>query len=79
VTTNYYKHLGVNLGTEIYYHLNFEKNECHFKINRYFQEKRHSRFKSRVSNYLKDKSLKKGNVELGECLCNKNNIKEEIN
>ncbi|APJ09419.1 hypothetical protein BLA32_06015 (plasmid) [Borreliella afzelii] len=79
VTTNYYKHLGVNFGTEIYYHLNYEKNECHFKINRYFQEKRHSRFKSRVSNYLKDKSPKKGSVELGECLCNKNNIKEEIN
>ncbi|WP_419255433.1 plasmid maintenance protein, partial [Borreliella afzelii] len=39
----------------------------------------HSRFKSRVSNYLIDKSPKKGNVELGECLCNKNNIKEEIN
>ncbi|WP_210361780.1 plasmid maintenance protein [Borreliella valaisiana] len=79
VTTNYYKHLGVNFGTEIYYKLNFEKNECHFKINQYFQEKRHSRFTSRVSNYLKDKSPKKGNVELGKCLCNKNNIKEEIN
>ncbi|WP_210362529.1 plasmid maintenance protein, partial [Borreliella garinii] len=60
-----------------YYHLNCEKNECHFKINQYFQEKKHSRFKSRVNNYLKDKSLKKGNVELGACLCNKNNIKEE--
>ncbi|MBB5141791.1 plasmid maintenance protein [Borreliella afzelii] len=79
VTTNYYKHLGVNFGTEIYYHLNYEKNVCHFKINQYFQEKKHSRFKSRVSNYLIDKSPKKGNVELGECLCNKNNIKEEIN
>ncbi|WP_210369997.1 plasmid maintenance protein [Borreliella garinii] len=80
VTTNYYKHLGVNFGTEIYYKLNFEKNECHFKINQYFQEKRHSRFKSRVSNYLKDKSPKKGNVELEKCLSNKNNnIKEEKN
>ncbi|WP_458795984.1 plasmid maintenance protein [Borreliella garinii] len=77
VTTNYYKHLGVNFGTEIYYHLNCEKNECHFKINQYFQEKKHSRFKSKVNNYLKYKSLKKGNVELGACLCNKNNIKEE--
>ncbi|WP_418905792.1 plasmid maintenance protein [Borreliella japonica] len=77
VTTNYYKHLGVNCGTEIYYHLNFEKNECHFKINQYFQEKKHSRFKSRVNNYLKDKSPKKGNVELEKCLCNKNNKKEE--
>ncbi|WP_210369576.1 plasmid maintenance protein [Borreliella garinii] len=79
VTTNYYKHLGVNFGTEIYYHLNYKKNECHFKINQYFQEKRHSRFKLRVSNYLKDKSPKKGNVELGKCLFNKNNTKEEIN
>ncbi|WP_210369257.1 plasmid maintenance protein [Borreliella garinii] len=77
VTTNYYKHLGVNFGTEIYYHLNCEKNECHFKINQYFQEKKHSRFKSRAINYLKDKSLKKGNVELEKCLCNKNNKKEE--
>ncbi|WP_420025689.1 plasmid maintenance protein [Borreliella valaisiana] len=79
VTTNYYKHLGVNFGTEIYYHLNCEKNGCHFKINQYFQEKKHSRFRSRVNNYIKDKSQKKGNVELGECLCNKNNIKEERN
>ncbi|MBB6043538.1 plasmid maintenance protein (plasmid) [Borreliella yangtzensis] len=79
VTTNYYKHLGVNFGTEIYYYLNCEKNECHFKINQYFQEKKHSRFKSRVNNYIKDKSPKKGNVELGECLYNKNNIKEERN
>ncbi|MBB6032054.1 uncharacterized protein (UPF0297 family) [Borreliella spielmanii] len=79
VTTNYYKHLGVNFGTEIYYHLNYEKNVCHFKINQYFQEKIHSRFKSRVNNYLKDKSPKKGNVESEECLCNKNNIKEERN
>nr|WP_011666345.1 plasmid maintenance protein [Borreliella burgdorferi]AAA19038.1 unknown [Borreliella burgdorferi] len=80
VTTNYYKHLGVNLGTEIYYHLNFEKNKCHFKINQYFQEKKHLRFTTRVKNYLKDKSLKKGSVELGECFNNKNNnIKEEKN
>ncbi|WP_418909509.1 plasmid maintenance protein (plasmid) [Borreliella sinica] len=79
VTTNYYKHLGVNFGTEIYYHLNYEKSECHFKINQYFQEKKHSRFKSRVNNYLKDKFPKKGNVELEECLNNKNNKKEERN
>ncbi|WP_418885764.1 plasmid maintenance protein [Borreliella tanukii] len=79
-TTNYYKHMGVNCGTEIYYHLNYEKSECHFKINQYFQEKKHSRFKSRVNNYLKDKSQKKSNVNLGECLSNKNNnIKEERN
>ncbi|WP_418909429.1 plasmid maintenance protein (plasmid) [Borreliella sinica] len=77
VTTNYYKHMGVNCGTEIYYHLNYEKSECHFKINQYFQEKKHSRFKSRVNNYLKDKFPKKGSVELGRCLSNKNNNKKE--
>ncbi|WP_418905631.1 plasmid maintenance protein [Borreliella japonica] len=77
VTTNYYQYMGVNCGTEIYYHLNCEKNECHFKINQYFQEKKHSRFTSRVFNYLKDKSPKKGNVELEKCLCNKNNNKKE--
>ncbi|WP_267904012.1 plasmid maintenance protein [Borreliella bavariensis] len=77
VTTNYYKHMGVNCGTEIYCHLNYEKNECHFKINQYFQEKKQFRFTSRVNNYIKDKSTKKGSVELGECL--NNNIKEEKN
>ncbi|WP_425337326.1 plasmid maintenance protein [Borreliella tanukii] len=80
VTSNYHKHLGVNCGTEIYYKLIYPKKECYFKINQYFQEKKHSRFKSRVNNYLKDKSQKKSNVNLGECLSNKNNnIKEERN
>ncbi|WP_215541079.1 plasmid maintenance protein [Borreliella bavariensis] len=80
VTTNYYKHLGINFGTEIYYKLNYEKKECYLKINKYFKEKKHSRFKSRVNNHLKEKFTKKGNVELGECLSNKNNnIKEEKN
>ncbi|ABH02251.1 hypothetical protein BAPKO_2554 (plasmid) [Borreliella afzelii PKo] len=80
VTTNYYKHMGINCGTEIYYHLNCEKNECHFKINQYFQEKKQFRFTSRANNYIKDKSTKKGSVELGECFNNKNNnIKEEKN
>ncbi|WP_210753340.1 plasmid maintenance protein [Borreliella valaisiana] len=78
VTTNYYKHMGVNFGTEIYYQLNFSKKECHTKINKYFQEKKHARFTSRVNNHLKDKFTKKGSVELGGCLSNKNNnIKEE--
>ncbi|MBB6213892.1 plasmid maintenance protein, partial [Borreliella californiensis] len=54
VTTNYYQHLGVNLGTEIYYKLNYPKKECYQKINNYFKERKNSRFKSRVNNHFKD-------------------------
>ncbi|WP_210381590.1 plasmid maintenance protein [Borreliella valaisiana] len=80
VTTNYYKHLGVNLGTEIYYKLNFSKKECYQKINKYFTEKKLSRFKSRVNNSLKNKFIQGGNVTLGECINNKNNkIRERTN
>ncbi|WP_418885181.1 plasmid maintenance protein [Borreliella carolinensis] len=78
VTTNYYKHLGINFGTEIYYKLNYSKKECHLKINQHFREKKDCRFKARVDNYLKNKFNKNGSVDLVECLSNKNNnIKEE--
>ncbi|PRQ89519.1 plasmid maintenance protein [Borreliella burgdorferi] len=77
VTTNYHKHLGVNLGTEIYYQLNFSKKECHQKINEYFQEKKDLRFQNRATKGLKDRFTKNGSVDLKECLNNKNNIKEE--
>ncbi len=40
VTTNYYKHMGVNCGTEIYYKLNYPKKECYLKINQYFKDKK---------------------------------------
>ncbi|XOU12899.1 plasmid maintenance protein (plasmid) [Borreliella americana] len=78
VTTNYYKHLGINCGTEIYYKLNYPKKECYLKINQHFKEKKDYRFKARVDNYFKDKFTKNGSVNLVECLNNKNNnIKEE--
>ncbi|WP_418457450.1 plasmid maintenance protein [Borreliella andersonii] len=78
VTTNYHKHLGVNFGTEIYYQLNFSKNECYQKINKYFQEKKLSRFQKRTERGLKDKFTKNGSVDFKECINNKNNnIKEE--
>ncbi|MCD2309273.1 plasmid maintenance protein [Borreliella burgdorferi] len=78
VTTNYYKHLGINFGTEIYYKLNYSKKECYLKINQYFREKKDYRFKARVDNYLNDKFNKNRSVDLVECLSNKNNnIKEE--
>ncbi|QFI15025.1 plasmid maintenance protein (plasmid) [Borrelia sp. CA_690] len=77
VTTNYYKHLGVNCGTEIYYKLNYPKKECYLKINQHFKEKKNCRFKSRANNYLKDKFNKNGNVDLVECFNNKNNNTKE--
>ncbi|MBB6213789.1 plasmid maintenance protein (plasmid) [Borreliella californiensis] len=77
VTTNYYQHMGVNCGTEIYYKLKYPKKECYHKINKYFKERKNSRFKSRVNNHFKDNVSKNGSVNLVECLNNKNNIKEE--
>ncbi|ACJ73431.1 ORF-A (plasmid) [Borreliella afzelii ACA-1] len=78
VTTNYYKHLGVNFGTEIYYKLNYPKKECYLKINQHFKEKKDARFKFRVDNYLISKFNKNGSVDFKECLNNKNNnIKKE--
>ncbi|WP_215537704.1 plasmid maintenance protein [Borreliella bavariensis] len=80
VTTNYYKHMGVNCGTEIYYKLNYPKKECHYKINKFFLGKKHSRFGKRVKIGLKEKFTKNGSVDFKECLSNKNNnIKEEKN
>ncbi|WP_421136371.1 plasmid maintenance protein (plasmid) [Borreliella yangtzensis] len=75
VTTNYYKHLRVNCGTEIYYKLNYSKKECYQHINQFFKEKKFSRFRKRVNNNYSDKFLLKGSVNLEECLSN--NIKEE--
>lgn len=78
VTTNYYKHMGVNCGTEIYYKLNYPKKECHYKINKSFLGKKHSRFGKRVEIGLKEKFNKNGSVDFKECLNNKNNnIKKE--
>ncbi|WP_187983443.1 plasmid maintenance protein [Borreliella bavariensis] len=80
VTTNYYKHLGINCGTEIYYKLNYQKKECHYMINIYFEDKKHSRFEKRVEIGLKEKFTKNGSVDFKECLSNKNNnLKEEKN
>ncbi len=80
VTTNYYKHMGVNCGTEIYYKLNYQKKECYPKINKFFLGKKHSRFGKRVEIGLKEKFNKNGSVDFKECLSNKNNnIKEEKN
>lgn len=77
VTNNYYKHLGVNMGTEVYYELKYSKKECYRKINKYFKDKKNNRFKSRVQKELMQRKIKNGNVELKECNSNIYNNKEE--
>ncbi|ETZ17594.1 hypothetical protein BDCR2A_01480 [Borrelia duttonii CR2A] len=77
VTNNYYKHLGVNMGTEVYYELKYFKKKCYRKINKYFKDKKNNRFKSRVQKELMQQKIKNGNVELKECNNNIYNNKEE--
>ncbi|WP_418905697.1 plasmid maintenance protein [Borreliella japonica] len=77
ITTNYYKHLGVNCGTEIYYKLNYQKQKCYRRINQYFKEKKEVRFNLRVSTFFKKLHSKKGSVELRECNNNNNNKEKE--
>lgn len=77
VTTNYYKHLGVNCGTEIYYKLKYQKQKCYHKINQYFKKKKEIKFNLRVSAFFNKKNSKKGSVELKECNNNNNNNKEK--
>ncbi|AFI32190.1 plasmid maintenance protein [Borrelia crocidurae] len=48
ITNNYYQHLGVNMGTEVYYELKYFKKKCYRKINKYFKDKKNNRFKFRV-------------------------------
>ncbi|MCD2349915.1 plasmid maintenance protein, partial [Borreliella americana] len=77
VTTNYYQHMGVNCGTEIYYKLKYPKKECYQKINKYFKERKNSRFKSRVNTHFKDNISKNSSVNSVKCLNNKNNNTKE--
>ncbi|WP_215537572.1 plasmid maintenance protein [Borreliella bavariensis] len=77
VIINYYKHLGVNCGTEIYYKLKYQKQKCYHKINQHFKEKKEIRFNLRANTFFKKKHSKKGNVELGECNNNNNNNEKE--
>ncbi|UPA19173.1 plasmid maintenance protein [Borrelia puertoricensis] len=82
ITINYYKHLGKNYGTEIYYQLKYPKNKCYHKINLYFKIKREKKFNERVHKYLCSKNI---NEEKWECISNiYNNIynmktKEKLN
>ncbi|ACH94208.1 plasmid partionning associated protein 2 (plasmid) [Borrelia duttonii Ly] len=79
VTSNYYRHLGENCGTEIHYKLRFSKKVCHYKINRHFKEKKEDRFQQRANLYhqqtcTNNGSLKKnGSAEKWECINNNSN------
>ncbi|WP_041177963.1 plasmid maintenance protein [Borrelia duttonii] len=79
VTNNYYQHLGINMGTEVYYELKYNKKECHRLINKNFKIKKEKRFQKRVNEHFKSKFNKEGSVEKAESLYNKynKNKKEE--
>ncbi|UPA10155.1 hypothetical protein bhYOR_001546 (plasmid) [Borrelia nietonii YOR] len=78
VTINYYRHLGVNMGTEIYYELKYSKKECYSIINKLFREKKGGKFQTRVKANIKKVCTKNGSVEKWECIYNiYNNKKEE--
>ncbi|AHH05855.1 plasmid maintenance protein (plasmid) [Borrelia miyamotoi] len=78
ITKNYHRHLGVNMGTEIYYSLKYTKKECYRIINKHFRDKKKNRYKNRVNDYLKKIYVKNGSVEKWECSYNiYNNKKEE--
>ncbi|UPA18873.1 plasmid maintenance protein [Borrelia puertoricensis] len=77
VTINYYKHLGVNMGTEIHYKLKYSKKECYRIINKHFRDKKEERHKNRVSAYLEKTCTKNSSVEKWECSNNTYNNKKE--
>ncbi|WP_367613230.1 plasmid maintenance protein (plasmid) [Borrelia hermsii] len=77
VTMNYYRHLGVNMGTEIYYKLKYSKKECYRIINKLFREKKEEKFQTRVKADIKKTCIKNGSVEKWECYYNTYNNKKE--
>ncbi|ASJ27662.1 plasmid maintenance protein [Borrelia turicatae] len=77
VTINYHRHLGVNMGTEVYYKLKYSKKECYRIINKHFRDKKEERHENRVNAYLEKTCTKNSSVEKWECLYNKYNKKEE--
>ncbi|AHH07139.1 Hypothetical protein BCD_1073 (plasmid) [Borrelia crocidurae DOU] len=83
VTSNYYRHLGENCGTEIHYKLRFSKKVCHYKVNKHFRDKKEERFQQRANSYhqqtcTNNGSLKNnGSVEKWECINNNSNNKKK--
>ncbi|MBB6043494.1 plasmid maintenance protein (plasmid) [Borreliella yangtzensis] len=79
ITINYYRHMGINMGTEIYYTLRHSKKECYNIINQHFRDKKKERFQKRVNSYIKINYSKKDSVKNGECFNNKYNKEEKEN
>ncbi|UPA12777.1 plasmid maintenance protein [Borrelia venezuelensis] len=77
ITINYHRHLGVNMGTEIYYELKYSKKECYSIINKLFRDKKVNGHKNRVNEYLKKAHNQNSNVEKWECYYNIYNNKEK--
>ncbi|WP_418457415.1 plasmid maintenance protein [Borreliella andersonii] len=74
ITKNYYKHLGINMGTEVYYNPKYSKKECYSIINKYFKDKKENKFANRVNKYYKETYNKNRNLKKWECFSKKNNI-----
>ncbi|AHH07256.1 Hypothetical protein BCD_1190 (plasmid) [Borrelia crocidurae DOU] len=77
VTDNYHRHLGINMGTEIYYKLKYSKKECYRKINKHFRDKKEDKFQKRITKNYKKIDNKNGSVEKWECINNIYNDKRE--
>ncbi|AHH11340.1 hypothetical protein bcCo53_001538 (plasmid) [Borrelia coriaceae] len=79
VTLNYYRHLGVNMGTEIHYSLKYSKKECYRIINKHFINKKEERHQNRVNAYLEKTCTKNSNVKKEECYYNTYNREKKNN
>ncbi len=77
ITNNYYKHLGINMGTEVYYKFKYSKKECHRILNKHFKDIKKNKYKIRVNSYFKKNCIKNSRVEKKECHCNIYNNKEK--
>ncbi|WP_215537640.1 plasmid maintenance protein [Borreliella bavariensis] len=77
ITNNYYKHLGINMGTEVYYKLKYSKKECYRIVNKHFKDTKKNKYKIRVNSYFKKNCIKNSSVEKKECYCNIYNNKKE--
>ncbi len=71
LTINYYKHLGKNLGTKIYYKLKYTKYDCYKKINNYFKDKKIINHINLLTKDTEKKNNKiNSNDKKGECIYN---------
>ncbi|ACN24398.1 plasmid maintenance protein [Borreliella burgdorferi] len=77
VTSNYHRHLGINMGTEVHYKLKYPKKVCYHLINKHFKEIKKKKYKSRVDSYFNKNCIENSSVKNRECFYNISNNKEE--